>query len=101
MSAIKTLYTTRFVHKISPSPNDFGKDVELSESDLASKKTLGVALRKAGILMSGGQVREQRVEHSGRVVAFPSVPGLSTYWHSIILTPKGTDPSLPPGTSKG
>jgi hypothetical protein len=113
MSEIKRLYQSRYIHKISPSPNDKGPVVILSDKDLASKTALGKALRKAGVLMSGGQVRQFRKE-GDKVVAFPSVPGMTTYWHSIIMELKSTEhffpktehlfptaPELPPGTTRG
>jgi len=79
----------RYVHKISPSDKDVAGPIHLSAGDFKDKKTLGAALRRQRILMSGGSVQQFRLEASGRVVAFPSVPGLTTYWHSIILTPVG------------
>jgi len=82
-------YTTRFVHKVSTSSKDVGPDIALDARDLIDRKTLGAALRKARILIKGGTVQEYRVERDGRIVAFPTCPGLSTYWHSIILTPIG------------
>jgi len=82
-------YTTRYVHKVATSSKDVGDNVSLDTRDLADRKTLGAALRKARILIKGGTVREYRAERDGRIVAFPTCPGLTTYWHSIILTPIG------------
>lgn len=81
-------YMVRYVHKISPSAKDVAGPIELSASAFANKKALGAALRKAGVLLSGGTVRDFRTEGL-KIVVFPSVPGMTTYWHSIILTPVG------------
>ena len=81
------MYMVRYVHKISPSDKDVAGPIHLGAGDLKDKKALGVALRKAHILMQGGSVRSFRIEGGGKVVAFPSVPGLTTYWHAIVLTP--------------
>jgi len=82
-------YTTRFVHKVSTSSKDVGPDATLDARDLTDRKTIGAALRKARILIKGGSVRQWRIERDGKIVVFPVCPGLSTYWHSIILTPVG------------
>ena len=82
----RTEYTVRYVHKISPRPSDVGKNVFLTPADLASKNALAAALRKEGVLLPGARVREYRVEGGGAcIVAFPVLPGLTTYWHSLIL----------------
>lgn len=81
------IYSTRFVHKIAPSEKDVGDNVSLDTRDLADRKTIGAALRKVRILIKGGSVREYRVERDGRIVVFPTCPGLSTYWHAIVLSP--------------
>lgn len=78
------LYHVRFVHKIAPRDTDIS-NVDLPDTAFADPKTLAKALRATGILMKGCRIREMRVE-SDRVVVFPVCPGLSTYWHSIILT---------------
>jgi hypothetical protein len=76
-------YRVRFVHKISPKSEDYGKDVYLTSDDLKSASTLAAALRATGALVPGQRLREFRVERDGRVVAFP----LTGIWHSIILEP--------------
>lgn len=81
-------YSVRYVHKVSSRSTDTGPDVVLGPSDLVDKNALGAALRRQGALISGGRVREFRVEGNGRVVAFPIVPHLTTYWHSIIMEPR-------------
>ncbi len=83
----KTRYTSRLVHKIAPSDNDTGNPVELSSSDFATRGTLAAALRNARILPSGGRVTNYRIETDNTIVVFPSVPGMTTFWHAIILTP--------------
>lgn len=81
-------YEVRFIHKIAPRDTDIGDPVKLSDDDLKDHKTLGQALRKQGALIAGGRVRRNwRVEQDGRVVVFPTVAGLTTYWHSIVLIP--------------
>lgn len=77
-------YSVKYVHKISSSAKDVGPDVTLPGGAFSDSKTLGKALRKAGVLTSGGKVTNFRVE-GNRVIIFPSVPGMTTYWHSIIL----------------
>lgn len=80
-------YRVRYVHKIAPSPGDHA-EAELDPNALHGKLSAGKALRDAGVLLRGARVRQIRVEN-GSIVVFPSMPGLSTYWHSIILTPAG------------
>ena len=81
----RDVYSVRYVDKVSSSEKDVGKDVELSEGAFADRKTLGRALRDSGVLLPGARVDMFRVE-GGKVVVFPCLPGLSTYWHSVILT---------------
>lgn len=83
------MYNVRFVHKIAPSDKDTGSRISLSEMALTDRKTLGAALRKAKVLIKGGAIQQWRIETGGRVVVFPSAPGMTTYWHSIILSPIG------------
>jgi len=78
-------YMVGYIHKISPSPQDVWGPVCLNDNAFSDSKTLGAALRKAHVLIPGGQVRQFRVE-GDRVIVFPSAPGMTTYWHSIILT---------------
>ena len=82
-------YMVRYVHKIRPSDKDVMGPIHIEASELRDRKRLGAALRREKALMSGGSVQSFRVEADGRVVAFPSMPGMTTYWHSIILTPTG------------
>lgn len=80
-------YSVRYVHKIAPSDKDVGDDVVLTDADLVDKKTIGAALRERGTLARGVRVHEWRIESDGKIVVFPTYPGLTTYWHSVILTP--------------
>jgi hypothetical protein len=81
-------WMVRFVHKISPSPKDVMGPVSIPDSAFADSKTLGAALRRAGVLEAGARVRHFRTE-GDKVVVFPTMPGSTTYWHSIILTHAG------------
>jgi len=74
-------YNVRYVHKISPSPKDVAGPIELSLTDLASRSSLGAALRRQRILTAGDKIQDFRIEKD-RVVAFPQ----KSIWHSIILT---------------
>lgn len=78
-------YSVRYVHKISPSPNDVRGEVLLPDSAFSDKRMLARYLRETGVMLKGTCIRDMRVE-GDRVVVFPLCPGLSTYWHSIILT---------------
>jgi hypothetical protein len=80
-------YSVRYVHKIAPRDTDVGDDVTLTDADLVDNKTIGAALRERGTLLAGVRVREWRIEPDGKIVVFPVYPGLTTYWHSVILTP--------------
>ena len=82
-------WMVRYVHKILPSDKDVMGPVHISGGAFSNRKTLGAALRKAKVMMTGASVRSFRAE-GNRVVVFPSAPGLTTYWHSIILTHEGT-----------
>ena len=95
MSAIKTLYSSRYVHKISPRDADTGPTVELSLSDLDDRRKLGAALRRAGVSID--RVSTYRREGADKVVVFPEKRSI---WHAVVLT-TGAHPTLPPGTSKG
>lgn len=79
-------YMARYVHQISPKPTDVGGPFCIRDGAWSDRKTLAAALRKAGVLDSGARVREFRVEGE-RIIVFPSMPGMTTYWHSVILTP--------------
>ena len=82
-------YHTRYVHKIAPSDRDVGPDVTIDGAALANtpdgRKAMGAALRAAGVLGSGARVTRVCLE-SDRIIIFPMMPGLTTYWHSVILT---------------
>ena len=80
-------YSIRYVHKISPRDTDVGPTVRISSADLASKSGLARTLREQKAIGAGARVRDFRVEDGGaRIVVFPTMPGMTTYWHSIILT---------------
>ena len=74
-------YFIRYVYKISPRDTDVDT-VELSPNAFSNKNTLAKALRNAGKLVSGAQIREMRVE-GDTVACFPNATG---HWHCIILT---------------
>lgn len=76
-------YVVRFVHKISPRDTDT-TSVALPDGAFADRKTLGAALRAAGVLCAGERIGSFRVE-GPRVVAFP----VGTIWHSLIITREG------------
>lgn len=77
-------FSVRYVHKVAPRPGDQHPDIYLAGGCFSDSKTLGKALRNSGVLMVGARVMSFRVEGS-KVVVFPKVPGLTTYWHSVIL----------------
>jgi hypothetical protein len=83
-------YLVRYVHKISPSEKDVAGPVELSMADLATKKSLAAALRRARVIQGGDTIRSFRFEDS-KIVVFPQ----ASIWHSIILHLPGTE-ALPP-----
>jgi len=85
-----TKCSVRYVHKISPSAKDVHPDVTLPSGAFSNRNTLAKALRRAGVLTSGARIRSFRVE-GDKVIAFPTVPGMTTYWHSVILTCAGDD----------
>ena len=76
-------YLTHYVHKIAPRDTDAGDPVDLSPTDLADKRSLGAALRRAGILHDA--IENFRIEKN-KVVVFPE----ASIWHSIILHLPGT-----------
>lgn len=87
----KHAYSVRYVHKISPSEQDKHHDIELDAGDLVDAKSLAKALRAQGALAPGGRIISYRAEGNGQVVVvFPAVPGLTTYWHCIVLMRKAT-----------
>jgi hypothetical protein len=81
-----TFYMVRYVHKISPSPNDVMGPVSIPDTATENRVKLGAALRKAKVLARGARVSHFRLEGK-KIVVFPSYPGLTTYWHSVILSP--------------
>jgi hypothetical protein len=72
-------YLARFIHRIAPSEKDV-REVDLPDTCFADRRTLGKALREAGLLQSGQRVLSFRTE-GNRTVVFPSY----SIWHSIIL----------------
>lgn len=80
-----TTFNARYIHKIAPSDKDVGGPFEIPDGAFADTKALGKALRKIGVLTPGARVRNFRVE-ADRVVIFPTVPGMTTYWHAVVLT---------------
>lgn len=84
----KEVCSVRYVHKISPRDSDTHPDVEINANAFSNRNTLAKALRKTGVLDAGARVRNFRVE-GDKVVVFPTMPGLTTYWHSVILTCRG------------
>jgi hypothetical protein len=85
-------WMVRYVHKISPSNQDVKGPITIPGGAFSNSKMLGAALRRAGVLAPGAQVRSFRVE-GDKVVVFPSLPGSTTYWHSIILTNADSNPN--------
>lgn len=83
-----TTYKTKYTHKFRPSDRDVGPDIKLGAEDLTSPAKLAAALRKGHVLGTGGRIRQFRTEAGGKIVAFPSMPGMTTYWHAITLEPK-------------
>jgi hypothetical protein len=89
-----SFWKVRYVHKISPSPKDTGPIVSIPDESFADRNKLGSALRKAKVLARGARVNHFRVEGDTRafpgtfsqVTVFPSMPGMTTYWHAIVLT---------------
>ncbi len=77
-------YSVRYIHKIAPRATDVGPDVEINNNAFSNRNALGKALRTVGVMTSGGRVTSFRVE-GPKVVIFPSMPGLTTYWHAIVL----------------
>lgn len=76
-----SLWSARFVHKISPSAADVASSVSIPDDAWADRRSLGAALRKAGLLYSGMSVRSFR-RVGDDVVVFPS----RCEWHSITLS---------------
>jgi hypothetical protein len=79
-------YSARYVHKIAPRDSDMAGPFDIPDGAFSDRNTLAAALRKCGALVRGARLRDMRVE-ADRIVVFPALPGFTTYWHSIILTP--------------
>ena len=86
-------YQVQYVHKIAPRDSDRGPIVRLSKKQLASRPLLARALREQRALYSEGRIRSYHVESNGQIVVFPYVPGMTTYWHAILLWPGPIDPT--------
>lgn len=84
-------WSVKYTHKISPSPKDVGPDVRISDNAFSNDRTLAKALREAGVLERGASIRSSRSE-GDKVIIFPSLPGSTTYWHSITLTHLENEP---------
>lgn len=79
-------FSVRYVHKISPSVQDIGLDVDLSFKARLYTRNLAQELRDLKVLEPGTRVREFRQEGQSLVV-FPD----RGIWHSVILTAKELD----------
>jgi len=79
-------YSVQYVHAVSSRHESFEREIHLHDSVFADRKALGAALRDAGVLGSGGRVTEYRRKDTHDWVAFPRMPGLTTYHHCVILT---------------
>lgn len=75
------VFSVRYIHKISPSAQDVGPDIELTEEDISGP--IRAKLRELKILRQG-QRCTHRIEADGKIVIFP----WDSVWHSIILTPQ-------------
>jgi hypothetical protein len=82
------VYSVRYVHKISPRATDTGKDVTLPGSVFSDRKKLNRALLDEGVLQKGARIRSYRVE-GDEVIVFPMMPGMTTYWHAVVLKDQG------------
>lgn len=74
-------YSTRFIHRINPRPEDVGPDVDLTPAATVSLSALTAVLWGIQVIPKNG-LREFRVE-ADKIVVFPR----KGPWHSIILTP--------------
>jgi hypothetical protein len=82
------VYTSEFVHKVSNKGGYVkGNPVALGYEELHDKAKLNKALILARIQSEGARIRDFRIEANGRIVVFPTMPGMSTYWHAIRLNP--------------
>lgn len=82
------VYSVRYVHKISPRATDTGKDVIIPGSAFSDRKKLNRALLDLGVLDKGARIRSYRVE-GDEVIIFPMMPGMTTYWHAVVLKDQG------------
>lgn len=77
-----------YVHTVSGKHDKEGpfymEDYDLWAGD-ARNNTVARLLRDSGVLGSGARVREMRVE-GDRLLVFPTMPGLTTYHHCVIIT---------------
>ncbi len=79
------VYKVRYVHRVAPSEKDVWPDITVPDGAFSDSRKLGQALRTFGVLLPGARVRSFRTE-GDKVVVFPVMPGLSTYWHAVVLT---------------
>lgn len=79
-----SMWSVRFVHKVSPRDSDRMAPVRIPDGAWSDTRKLGAALRAVGVLGKGARVKSFRAEGDS-VAVFPAMPGLTTYWHSIIL----------------
>lgn len=82
------VWSVRYVHKISPRATDTGKDVIIPGSAFSDRKKLNRALLDLGVLDKGARIRSYRVE-GDEVIIFPMMPGMTTYWHAVVLKDQG------------
>lgn len=77
-------FAVRYVHKVAPRCTDTGPEVCIPANAFSNARTLAAALRSRGVLADNARIREWRVE-GDKVVVFPTLPGLTTYWHAVVL----------------
>jgi hypothetical protein len=76
-------YTVQYVHKVGGLQNGT-HNVEYLNQDLTDRVKdgdrtgLAALLRSLEVLAQGARVREMRVETDGRIVVFPTLPGMTT-----------------------
>jgi hypothetical protein len=80
-----TTYRVRFVHKIAPRDTDVRAGIAIPDGAFSDRKVLAAALRKAGVLRSGGRLQSFHVKGND-VIAFPC----ASVWHAFVLTPEET-----------
>lgn len=81
-------YTVEYIHPHAGTIKaPFGPTVcEIADGAFSDRNALAAALRAAGVLCKGARLTGFRAE-GNRTIAFPRVPGLTTYWHSVTITP--------------